>query len=105
MFNPKLVDCCVVGLVTMCSCVAAVEALFVDEIDGGGSSAVEKSPFVVCVFVLHLQLFLHQLVAVPQCRILDPFNLPIVKILLLSLGDRDSKLRRTALMYPWLIKL
>lgn len=60
----------------MCSCVAAVEALFVDEINGGGSGAVEQHPLVVCVFVLHLHLFLHQLVALPQCRVLDSFNLP-----------------------------
>lgn len=65
----------VCGFVTMFSCVAAVEASMVDEVDGIGSSAVEELPFVVCVFVLHLQLFLHQLVALPQCHILDPFNL------------------------------
>lgn len=62
-------------LVTMCSCVAAVEALIVDEIDGFGPGAVEESPFIVRAFVLCLQLFLHQLIALPQCRILDPVNL------------------------------
>ena len=46
------------SLVTMCSGVAAVEASFVDEIDGVGSSAVEELHLVVVVFVLHIQLFL-----------------------------------------------
>ncbi len=59
----------------MCSCVAAVEALLVDQADGVRSSAVEKSPLVVFVLVLRLHLLLHQLVALPQSRVLDPFNL------------------------------
>lgn len=65
-----------VGVVTINSCVAAVEASGVDEVDGVVSGAVEELPFVVGVLVLHLQLFLHQLVALPQRRVLDPFNLP-----------------------------
>ena len=46
------------ALVTMCSCVTAVEALFVDEIDGVRAGAVEKHLLVVFVIVLRLQLFL-----------------------------------------------
>lgn len=64
------------ALVTMRSCVAAVEALFVDEIDGVGAGAVEKYPLVVLVIVLHLQLLLLQLVALPLCLVLDTFDLP-----------------------------
>lgn len=60
----------------MLSCVAAVEALFVDEIDGLWAGAVEELPFVVLVFILHLQVRLHLLVAPPQRDVLDPFNLP-----------------------------
>ena len=60
----------------MCSCVAAVEASVVDEIDGGGCCAVEEVLLVVFMVVLLLQLFLHQLVALPQRRVLDSFNLP-----------------------------
>lgn len=46
--------CGALGSVTVCSCVAAVEALFVDQVDGLCSGAVEQLPFVVGVFVLHL---------------------------------------------------
>ena len=60
----------------MYSSVAAVEAMVVDVIDGFFTGAVKEQLFVVCMIVLHLQLFLQQLVALPQRRILDPFNLP-----------------------------
>lgn len=61
---------------TIFSCVAAVEALFVDQMDGGVSGAVKQKQFIVCVFILHLHLFLHDLVVLPQWRILDSFDLP-----------------------------
>lgn len=37
---------------------------------------MEELPFVVVVFVLGLQLLLHQLVALPHRGVLDALNLP-----------------------------
>lgn len=61
----------------MSSCEAAVEASAVYVVDGFGVGAVEELPFVVAVFVLQLQLLLHQLVALPQRCVLDTLNLPV----------------------------
>lgn len=62
---------------TVSSREAAVEASAVDVVDRFGISAVEELLFVVVVFVLRLQLLLHQLVALPQRRVLDALNLPV----------------------------
>lgn len=63
---------------TMSSCIAPVEAFRVDQVDGFGSGAVIQQLFIVGVFVPHIHLFLQELVALPQRRILDPFDLPTV---------------------------
>lgn len=60
----------------MSSCKAAVKASLIYELDRVAISAVEELPFIVLVFVLHLHLCLHQLVALPQGYVLDAFNLP-----------------------------
>lgn len=65
----------VVRPVTVCSSVTAVEAVFVDEVDGGGSGSVEELLFVVAVSVLLLHALLQHLVVLPQRHVLDPFNL------------------------------
>jgi len=64
------------ALVTVLSCVAAVEAFIVDEINRGGTGAVKQQLLIVLVLVLLLHLFLQELVALPQRGVLDPFDLP-----------------------------
>lgn len=59
----------------MLPCVAPVEALLVDQVDGRGGSAVEQQLLVLLVFVLHLHLSLQQLVALPERRVLDTLDL------------------------------
>lgn len=62
---------------TVSSCEAAVEPSTVYVVDRVGICAVEELPFVGVVFVLKLQLLLHQLVALPQRWVLDALNLPV----------------------------
>lgn len=61
---------------TVSSGEAAVEASVVNVVQRLGVSAVEELPLVVVVLVLGLQLLLHQLVALPQRRVLDALDLP-----------------------------
>ena len=59
----------------MFSCVAAVEALRVDDHGGAAAGAVKQQPFIVRVLVLGLHVFLQDLIAPPQRRVLDPLDL------------------------------
>lgn len=63
------------ALVTVSSCVAAVESLGVDLVGGVSRRAVEQNLFIVVVLVLQLHLLLQELETLPQTGILDPMDL------------------------------
>jgi len=60
---------------TMCSSIAAIEAVVVDLICLIRTSAVEETLFIVFVLVFVFQILLFDHIVSPKCAVLNSFNL------------------------------